>query len=451
MSKGHNIVIVGAGEIGRHIALSLSIDNHFITVIEANENVASELERQVDGRVILGDGTSIEKLLDADVSEADFFMALTADNNINQVACSMAKNLGAKKTFCRVHPGLERNMWLFDPREHFQIDYIFSSERLAAAELSKSIRNPESLIVEELARGNVELQQVRVSPKSEARGKTLSELDFPDRVRVGGIMRGGKSIVVSPDEELRANDTVTLFGEPKRLHDIITRLDHSKRKPPNVAIFGGGEYGYSLAKTLEGWNVRVRIFEADEKLCAELQETLEKTTVLNIDATFVADLKEENIGDVDFFVATTEMDQDNVMTCLQAQSLGAKHALTLIHRADYADAITGNSERMGIMEAVSPREATLKDLQREMTSESNYHLVKHLEAGELISVTVAEGADAAGKKVKEVKWPPGCVLVALGNSIRSATPAADDEIAAGNQLFALVSRKAINKFLKLVK
>lgn len=451
MPRSKNIVIVGAGEIGKHIALSLSEESHFITVIESDENVASELERQIDGRVIHGDGTSINHLLDADVSEADFFMALTADNNINLVATSMAKKMGSRKTFCRVHPELERDLWLFDAREHFGIDYIFSSERLAAAELSKFIRNPESLIVEELARGNVELQEVRVSAKSEAKGKTLRELEFPDRVRVGGIMRNGTAIVVSPDEELHANDSVTLFGEPKRLHDIISKLNRGKRKPPNVAIFGGGEYGFSLAKTLEGWNARVRIFEADAKRCAELQESLEKSTVLNIDATFVADLKEENIDEVDFFVATTEMDQDNVMTCLQAQSLGAKAVFTLIHRADYADAITGFGERLGTMTAISPREATRNDLMREMTSESNYHLVKTLKVGDLISVTVGEGSMAAGKKVKEVKWPPGCVLVALGNSIRSATPAADDDIAAGNQLFALVSRKARPKFLKLIK
>lgn len=453
MSKGQNIVIIGAGEIGRHIALSLAEEDKFITVIESNEEVANELERLIDGRVINGDGTTIGNLLDADVAKADYFMALTADNNINQVASSMAKKLGAKKVFCRVHPELERNLWLFDPRKHFGIDYMFSSERLAAAELSKPIRNPDSLIVEELAGGNVELQQVRVSPKSEARGKSLRELDFPDRVRIGGIMRGVTSVEVTPDEVLISNDIVTIFGEPKRLHDVIVRLNHGNRKetPPNVAIFGGGEYGFSLAKTLEGWNARVRIFETNEKLCAELNENLEKTTVLNIDATFVADLKEENIEDIDFFVATTEMDQDNVMTCLQARSLGADKAITLIHRADYADAITGYRERMGIMEAISPREATLNDLRREMTSTGDYHLVSDFKIGKLISATVSADSIADGKKIKDVKWPPGCILVALGNSIRTATPAADDDISAGNQLFALVPGKRIKKFLKLIK
>lgn len=451
--KNHNIVIVGAGEIGKHIALRLSEENNFITVIESNEEVAKELGNQIDGKVIAGDGTSIESLLEADVAKADFFIALTSDNNINQVASSMAKKLGADKVFCRVHPDLQRNLWLFNPREHFDIDYIFSSERLAAAELSKSIRNPESVKVAEIAGGNVELQKVRVSPKSEARGKTLRELNFPDRVRIGGIIRNGKSIVVAPDETLIGNDEVIIFGEPKGLHDVITRLNRERRKEttPNVTIFGGGEYGFSLAETLEGWNTRVRIFEANEKLCAELEEKLEKTTVLNIDATYISDLKEENIEDVDFFVATTEMDQDNVMTCLQAQSLGAKKTLTLIHRADYADAITRNRERMGILEAISPREATLNDLRRELTSSGNFHRVDDFAIGDLISVTVAVGSIADGKKVKEVKWPSGCVLVALGNSIRTATPAADDDISAGNQLFALVTRRKIPKFLKLIK
>ena len=89
-------------------------------------------------------------------------------------------------------------------------------------------------------------------------------------------------------------------------------------------------------------------------------------------------MKEENINEVDFFVAATEVDEDNVMTCLQAHSIGAKQCLTLIHREDYADAITGFSERVGIMAAVSPRKATRQDLMRFVTSD-RYHLVKRLE------------------------------------------------------------------------
>ncbi len=433
------------------MAQSLSEESHSITVIESDEGVAKELEGQVDGRVIQGDGTSVNTLLDAGVSEAELFMALTADNNVNLVASSMAKKLGAAKVICRVQPGLQRDEWLFDLRAHFGIDYVFSSERLAAAELSKFIRNPDSLVVEELARGHIELQQVRVSPNSEIRGRTLKDMALPSRVRVGAILREGKPIVPSAEEVLKANDVVTLFGEPKRLHDVVARLNHGsgKEAASNVAIFGGGDYGYSLAETLEGWNCRVRIFENDKKRCDELSEHLTSANVLNIDATSVAELKEENIEEVDFFVAATGVDEDNVMTCLQAQSIGAKHCLTLIHRADYADAIMGFGERVGIMAAVSPREATRRDLMRFVTSD-RFHLVKRLEASELIEASVAEGSKADGKKVKDIKWPDGCVLAALLHGVRAVTPAADDDIVAGDNLYAVVSGRAKKKFLKLI-
>jgi trk system potassium uptake protein TrkA len=445
------IIIVGAGEIGRHMALRLSREAHSIVVIEAREKVAAELDGKIDARVLRGDGTSINMLLEAGVAEAELVMALTSDNNVNLVASSMAKALGAKTAIARVHPGLQREEWLLDLRQHFGIDYIFSSELLAAVELSKFVRNPESLVVEEIARGHIELQQVKISTDSDTSGKRLRELEFPPRVRVGAILRGEAQIVPTADEVLEAGDVVTLFGEPKRLHDMVVRLRHGggKEEAQRVVIFGGGEYGFSLAQTLEAWNCRVRVFDADPKRCAELTDLLANTTVLNADATSLEELREENIGDVDFFVAATGGDEDNVMTCLQAHSLGARHCLTLIHRADYADAIMSFGKPLGIMAAVSPREATWRDLTRFVTSDS-YHLVKKLEAGELIEASVGESSKVAGKAVRDVKWPKGCVLVALLHGIRAIVPAADDVIEGGDNLYAVVSPKALRSFVKLV-
>ena len=405
------IIIVGAGEIGRHLAGRLSQESHSTVVIERREKIAAELEGKIDARVICGDGTSVNVLLEAGAAEAELVMAVTSDNNVNLVAGSVAK----------------------------------------AVELSKFVRNPESLIVEEIARGHIELQQVKISTASESVGKTLREMEFPPRVRVGAILRGEAQIVPTADEILESGDVVTLFGEPKRLHDMVVQLrrDDGKEEPQRVVIFGGGEYGFSLAQTLEAWNCRVRIFDADPKRCAELTDLLANTTVLNADATSLEELKEEDIGKVDFFIAATGGDEDNVMTCLQAHSLGARHCLTLIHRADYADAIMSFGKPLGIMAAVSPREATWRDLTRFVTSD-RYHVVKELEAGQLIESAVGENSKVAGKMVRDIKWPKGCVLVALLHGIRAAVPAADDVVEAGDNLYAVVSPKALKKFLKLV-
>ncbi|MDF2378255.1 MAG: Trk system potassium transporter TrkA [Verrucomicrobiales bacterium] len=446
-----NIIIVGAGEIGTHIALSLASESHSIVVIEANEKVATELNNRIDARVMVADGTSISVLIEAGVSDCDLFLSLTSDNNINLVSSSVARQLGAAKSICRVHPGIQRESLFLDYGEHFGIDYLFSPERLASIELAKYVRNPKSAMVEEIARGYVEIQQVQVNDDSKLCGKALIDIDFPSRIRVGAITRGKETIVPSASEILMTDDLVTLFGEPAKLHDTVLQFRNKSGKDAksNIVIFGGGEYGFSLAQSLESWNCRVRIFEQNPERCRELSDLLTNVTIINADATSIAEMKEERIGEADFFIAVTGVDEDNVMTCLQAHSLGTKYCLPLIHRADYADAMTGFGEKMGILAAVSPREATRKDLARFITSD-RFHLLQTLEGVELIEATVHDDSSIIGKSVREIKWPADCVLVAQLHGVRGEVPTAEDIINAGDSLYALVKPRAKREFLKLV-
>ncbi len=446
-----NIIIVGAGEIGRHLAGSLSSAAHNIVVIERDADLAGEIDSQLDARVMNADGTSASTLVEANVAECDLFLGLTSNNNANMVSCSIAKELGAANVICRADPAVQREEWLFDYKSHFHIDHMFSSERLTALELAKFVRNPGSIMVEEIARGRIELQEVIVSDRYEAEGKTLREAKLPPRVRVGSILRNGEAIFPNASERLLVGDLVTLFGDPRQLSDVADRLMRgaSKERELNVVILGGDDYGFTLAQILESWNCRVRIFEPDPLRCEMLAEQLSSTTVLNADATSLAELREEHVGEADFFIATTHNDEDNVMTCLQAHNLGTKHCLTLIHRIDYADAISQVGAQLGIMAAVSPREATRRELMRFVTSEK-FHVLKKLRAGEIIEVTVAAKSPVAGRKVADIQWPDGSVLVALMRGIHASVPAATDEIAVGDVLYAVVSPATRKRFVKML-
>lgn len=445
------IIIVGAGEIGRHLAERLSSEAHQIVVIESDEVVAADLGSQIDARVVAGNGSSVNTLIDANIGECELFLALTSSNNTNLVCSSIAKQLGAQKVICRVHPGLQREEWLFDYRERFGIDYLFSSERLAALDLSKYVRSPNSIFVEEIARGSVELLQIEVEESSEMTGKQLLELKLPERVRIGSIQRERGLVIPTASDELLVGDVVTLVGEPRKLHDVAAKLGKKfVQETQRVVIFGGGEYGFSLAQMLQSWDFKVRVFESDPALCEMLTSRLEGTTILNIDATRISELREERVGDADFFIATTDSDEDNVMTCLQAHNLGAKHCLTLIHRADYADAISSFSEHIGIMAAVSPREAARQELMRFVTSD-RYHVVRDLHDAEVIEATVSETCAIAGQKIEEIDWPGGSILVGLLHGIKASVPAAGDVIQPGDNLYAIVAKAARKPFLKLLK
>ncbi len=446
-----NIIILGAGEIGFHMAQTLVAQAHNVTVIEENERVAADVSDKLDALVVRGNGSSVSLLEEARVAECDVFLGLSSEDNTNVVAASLAKSLGAKKSIARVHSDVQRDQWLLDYRAHFNVDYLFSSERLAAVELAKHIRNPDCLIVEEVARGRIELQQTPIQPNSEAVGKRLRDLGLPARVRVGSIQRGGQAIIPDGDEILTDGDVVTLFGNPRTLQDVVPRFRGGRsREETRVVIFGGGEYGFALAQMLEGGRFRTRIVERDAKRCEYLAKVLQRTTLINADATSFQLLKEERVGEADFFVGATLEDEDNVMTCLQAKDLGVKHCLTLIHRADYADAVTRAGGKLGILGAVSPRVATARDLMRFCTDERFNTLVRLTGGIDVIEFTVREGGNLAGNAVSAVDWPKGSGLVSVTHGPHATVPAANDVLAAGDVVVAMVAQDARKAFSKLI-
>lgn len=445
------IIIVGAGEIGRHLATSLSLEAHSISVIEFHASLARELEDSLDARVLNADGTEVEVLIEAGVASCDLFLALTSHNSVNIIACSLAKKMGAKKVISRVHPGVQREEWLFDYRGHFGIDHLFSSERLSAIALAKFIRNPDCLAVEEIARGRIELQQVRIADESDVSGQEIRALKLPERTRLASVSRGGDHFIPKADTELLGGDVVTVFGEPRKLRTLSNRLQGGKGENSSlrVVIFGGGEYGFTLAQMLESWNFRVRIFEKDPERARELTDKLANTTVINVDGTVLAELEEEQVGEADFFVACSGSDEDNVMTCLQANTLGAGNCLTLIHRADYADAISGSGKHFGMLAAVSPRDATAREINRFITSE-RFHVIKELDAGDVVETVIGKGSSVAGQAIEDVEWPQGCVLVARLQGVHADVPGPLDVLSPGDTVYAMVNTKARKAFLKLV-
>ncbi|MDB4688536.1 Trk system potassium transporter TrkA, partial [Akkermansiaceae bacterium] len=104
---------------------------------------------------------------------------------------------------------------------------------------------------------------------------------------------------------------------------------------------------------------------------------------------------------------------------------------------------------LGVVAAVSPREASRKEIARFITSDK-FHVVRKLGHGMVIETQVNAGSKADGKKVSEIKWPEGCVLVGLLKGLQAIVPTADDVLAKGDQVFAVVANKAEKKFLKIV-
>ncbi len=448
------IAIVGAGEVGSHLSETLSLADHDVTIIERDEQLAQMLHEQLDVRVVNDNGSSARTLLNAGVNNCDFFLAMTSSDGTNLVSSSLAKALGAKTTFARVHEATFRDNSVINHQSHFGIDHLVNPEALAAVELAKRIRNPGRVAVEDFGRGQIEVQSVEIQPGTKIVGIPLKELRLPGNIRIGLINRDSNTSVANANSVLYEGDNVTLFGHPDSIFEAKPLFDpHSNlSKKISVTLLSGSEIAISLIRLLNNPRFKIRVIEKDLEICRSLSERLPNVTFIHGEGTSLRVLEEEEIGSSDFFVACSKDDEANIMTCLQAHKLGARHTMLAINRADYIEVLDKLSQTLGLELAVSPRIATANEILRYIGKKSYIELEEgSKESSCIIELGIGSKSSASGKRIRDITWPDGCVIVGQEHNYNPKLPTGDDILQAGDSIIAIISKPKIKELLKLTK
>jgi trk system potassium uptake protein TrkA len=324
---------------------------------------------------------------------------------------------------------------------HFGIDLLVNPEAICAVELAKEIRSAGRVAVENFARGQIEVQQQQVAPKSHFIGKKLEDLKLDPRVRIGFVQRDGNSAVASAETVLQENDLITLFGHPEELFSLRERFDPKQKiNESRVVLFGGSETAISLIRLLSNPRFKVRVIEKDKAKCRDLSERFPNVTVIHGDATSLRLLEEEQIGSADYFVACTKDDEDNILTCLQAAKLGANHVQLVINKGDYDQLLGILKTMLGIEVVVSPRQATAEFMLRNLSAESSSTLAEVPGGGgKIVEVRIKHSSPCVGKKIKDIHLPADALFVALLHKFKAKVPSADDIILAGDRVVLIVS------------
>lgn len=446
------ILVVGAGDVGRHLCHILSEKGHDVTVIENSASTATDVDESYNVRVLEGNGSSASILQQAGIDRCDYFLAMTNDDRTNLISASIAKVLGAKVTIARVHDQTYADSSIVNYQLHFGIDFLLNPEALSAVELAKAIRNPGRVAVENFARGEIEVQQVKISPKSKLVGRSLKDIRLEKGVRIGLIQREGSFQVPTADTVLQADDLVTLVGPPQILFEIRNRFEPDIRQDINrVVLFGGTETAIGLIRLLKNPRFKIRIIESDPKVCQRLAERFPEVTVIHGSATSLRLMEEEQIGAADFFVSCTKDDEDNIMTCLQAKKLGARHVQLVINKPDYESVLNSLKATLGLEMVVSPRRATVDEILRYL-SEDPYVELATLpgNSGKVVEIRVSPNSPAINREIREIRFPTGAVIVALLHKFQAKVPGADDKILAGDRVVVISREDKLNDLTKLL-
>lgn len=448
-------VLIGAGEVGAHMSDLLSRAGHQVTLIEMLAEAGTRVDEEQDVKVLIGNGSSAAMLQNAGIREADNVLSLTSDDRTNLVVCAVSKAMNPDIfSVARVHDQTYLEKGLVNYQQLFRADYLLNPEALAAVELAKVIRNPSRVAVENFARGEVEVQQVKVSDRSRYVGRSLKQIRL--KSKIGLLSREGIAAIPSGETILEKGDVLTLYGRPENLMEERQNLDPGSRQASiRVVIFGGSEIAISLVRLLNNPRFRIRIIEKEERLCRELAERFPEVTVIHGDATHRRLLEEEQIEAADHFVACTKVDEENIMTSLQAGRLGAKAVHLVTNKTDYETLLDELRDTMGVSSVVSPRRATASEISKYLTREPVIELcqLRGEDSGmKLLEVLVQKGSRASGKRLQDLQAdrPSGSVFVAVVRDFRAFVPGGEDEIRAGDRVVTLVRESDVKPLVKLL-
>lgn len=429
-----HIIIVGGGGVSYELARNLADKSQDVVVIEKNEEKARRFNESLDVMVLEEDGASAVVLERAGVKNADMLVAVTESDEVNVIACMLAKQYNVPITVCRIrNPEYAGESSVLKPQQ-LGIDVVINPEKVAAMEISKMIHFPEASEVEYFHKGKVMLLGVTVGSEAGITDVPLRDLPInPDAIIVGISEPGGKFVVPGGDDIVRPGNKIYLLGKTMTLKDVSSLLHHEKRRISQVTIMGGGMIGVQLAKLLEEskQHFDVKLIEKDEERCEGLCRELDRTLVLQGDATEIAMLEEEDTDRADAVIAVTGDDRSNIVVALLARQFGVNKIICEVMRPHYVPVYS----TLDIHSVVNPRILAASRILRLTRKEDavSFSLLQD-EKAEVVEIVLPEKAKVANKKIVEANLPRGMLIGSIIRNGEVVVPRGDATLLPGDHL-----------------
>jgi trk system potassium uptake protein TrkA len=410
------ILILGAGQVGASVAEALSSEANDITVIDQDRDALAALADRLDVRTVAGNAAYPNVLRDAGIEDTDMLVAVTQSDQTNLVACKIARSLFNVSTrIARL-----RSPDLLDPallaNENFAVDYAICPEQDITDYIAKLVEFPEALQVLEFAGGKVTLVGVRAGQDGLLVGKPIRTMreHLPPGVdaRIAAIFREHQPLDPDGDTVIEPGDEVFLLADSRHIRPVLKELRRNREPVRRVMIAGGGNIGQRVAQTLEG-RYEVKLIEVDRQRAEVIAGKLAKTLVLHGEATDENLLAQENIDEIDMFLALTNDDEDNIMAASLAKRLGCKRVLALINRRAYADMVQGGPIDIGLSPAQVSIGALLTHVRRGDVVKVHSLRRGAAEALELIAHGDRNSSKVVGRRIEELPQIKGAHIGAI--------------------------------------
>lgn len=445
------IIIVGAGEVGYHIASRLALENKDVLVIDTDATAIRRVADNIDVQTIVGSGSSPVILEDAGIVDAEILLAVTDSDEANLVACLAADMLSpSTKKLARIR-GADFDKYhnaFRDKAPH--IETVINPEIEVVKTIQRLMEFPGAVDVGEFADGKIKFVGVYLEHNNPLTDKILSDIPRiigDKRLLIAAVVREEEVIIPRGQDKLLAGDLVYFISEEAHIFETLSIFNKQADPVKRVLIVGGGRIGYRLAIKLEEQSINCKIIEKNADQCAALAENLNKSVVLLGDGSDHGLLSEENIGDVDVVVTLTNDEETNILSSLLAKRMGAGKAITKISKFSYFPLMTA----IGIEQVVSTRLSAINSILQHIRRGKVLSAISLKgEQAEALEFVALETSDIVTKPLKKINFPKGAIVAGIIRKDHIIIPTGDSIIEPGDRIIIFALRKAISGIEKIL-
>ena len=439
------IVIIGLGTIGKTILKNLSGEGHTITIIDDDKRKIEDLIEKYDVLGVVGNGASMDIQKEAGVREADLVIVLTQSDELNILACLVAKKVGAKNTIARVRNPVYRKQ-IEVMKDDLGIAMVVNPEQETANEIFNIINLPSVNQIEQFAKGRVSLVEVVARKGCSLIGETLISLGkkLTTKVLICAVQRGDEVIIPAGNFMIEEGDKIHFTADAKSLGDFLSETNLVKSPFKNIMIVGGGRIGYYLADALSKKKYAVKLLENNPSAAETLAELLPRATVICGNGTQHDVLLEEGIEAMDAFVALTDIDEENMIVSMFANKKKVKKSITQIK----SDDLYGMLDELGIDNNVSPKHVVAGRILSYIRALANtvgskvltlYQLVNN--QVEALEFAATKQEDFYDKPLRELNMKKNCLIACIIRRNEVIIPNGNSEIRLGDNVVVVTTHK----------
>ncbi|MCF0122269.1 MAG: Trk system potassium transporter TrkA [Lachnospiraceae bacterium] len=449
------IIIVGCGTVGRALMAQLSIEDNNITVVDVNADMIKNVANLYDVMGIVGNGTSYHVLADANIEHADILIAVTHSDEVNLLCCVVAKKAANCHTIARI-----RNPVYSEEREFIRrelgLSMTINPEYAAAQEIARLLKFPSAIDIDSFSKGRIELLRFKVPKNSMLIGKALKNL--PRQIQldilVCAVERNNKVFIPDGDFWIQTGDILSIIAVPENANLFFRKIGIRINQVKNALIFGGSEITYYLTVILLSMGVQVKIIEQNRNRCEELSELLPKATIICGDGNEQNLLNEEHLEQMDAMVASTDMDEKNIILSLYAQGKVKSKIITQINHLDFNDVI----HNLNLDSLIYPKNITAEYILQYVRAMKNSigsnveRLYKLMDGRvEALEFIINPLSGLIGIKLQDMKLKSNLLIAGIGRKGKFIIPGGQDEFQSGDSIIVVTTNSGFQDIYDILK